>query len=309
MPLSLQGKVPVETQYRDKSPIKSLVACSSANPIPDCGYKAHLVGRCDAGNTVAVSAAPGTRVRICQGIYGCDEGFTPTGEYTKVIDAPGGQFHCPANGPLIAGKRWGYFSVMTQPPSDDATVQVTGADYPAPEAIVFTWPEGAFYGNIFLPNNLSSTAQGPDVDVAKSGIPGTAAERYREPEDHLAGDQHACFSPVWSDGPAVMNDRFCAGSSANCFVNQPMACFRKANDRCATNAVASGAFGNCKPTVTASSETVWVRAITTYLNDPCDLASSLEECNQERKERTVLGQPPDPRGKPSSSKAPPSSVK
>jgi hypothetical protein len=155
-------------------------------------------------------------------------------------------------------------------------VQANKGQYPASEKNVFTWPEGGFYGNIFRTNLLARIA-----------------EKYRDNKGAavLAADQNACFSPVWADGVAQMNDRFCAGAPG-CFVNNPMPCYQAPSDRCATNALSSLAFAKCKPIWPASSEPVWDLVITTYLNDPCDL-SSYEKCDPKE---LVRGRPPKPGG-------------
>jgi hypothetical protein len=260
MPFKLQKQVPVETQYRDKKKVASFEACSGSGP--DCGFAPQFVGRCTPGAQVKVKAAAANAgIRICKGLYGCDT-LQPMPPYTGVVVASqvgSAQFSCPSGG---------YYSVMTRPSS---AVKANKGRYPASEKSVFGWPEGGFYGNIFRTDFLARVA-----------------EKYRETKGPavLAGDQNACFSPVWVDGVAQMNDRFCAGVPG-CFVNNPMPCFKAPSDRCAANAVASQAFGKCKPIASASSEPVWDRVITTYLNDPCDL-SAQEKCDPKK---IVRGRP------------------
>jgi hypothetical protein len=247
-PFHLEKRVPIETIYREKTPVKSLAACSPSNPAPDCGYRPQFVGHCSGGTVKVTAGTATTGIRVCRGLYGCDTSGSPA--YTGVLaDGKGStQFLCPAGG--------GYYAVMS---TTKAAVKATG-HYPAPESEVCTWVEGAFYGNIFLTDRLAK-------------VP----ERYRESKGSgvLAGDEHACFSPIWTDGVAQMNDRFCAGEPG-CFVNSPMPCFKAVNDRCGESD--PPAYGKCKPTAVPSSEPTWQLVITTYLNDPCDLASRHGEC-------------------------------
>jgi hypothetical protein len=264
LPFKLQKQVPVETQYRDKTKVASFEACSGSNPPPDCGYAPQFVGSCSPGHQVKVKAVTaGTNIRICEGLYGCDTRTTMPA-YTRVIvpnQVDLAPFKCPATG---------YYSVMTNPSSP---VGANKGRYPAREEEVFTWPEGAFYGNIFRTDLLALVA-----DKYRDKGPGV-----------LAGDQNVCFSQKWKDGVAQMNDRFCA-VAAGCFVNVPMPCFQAPNDRCAKNADPPLAFAGCKPITPTSSEPVWGLVITTYLNDPCDL-SSKEKCDPKKLVRGRGGKP------------------
>src|SRR3954470_21510995 len=273
LPIALHAQVPVETQYRDHKPIPIFAPCTGSGS--DCGYERQFVGRCTANQNIRVrvtdNSPHNTKIRICRGLYGCEKSVPkPYRKYShrlaeRVDVAP---FVCPSDGPQIGTERWGYYSVMTKPGSPGSVVvQASSGDYPAREEAVFTWPEGAFYGNIFNTELTARVAsQCPDADK-------------RDPV--LAGDQHACFGPMWEHGVGVgqMNDRFCAippfapVPASACFATPPMACFLGAGDRCATNALSSGAFGDCKPTKFPSAESVFNLAITTYLNDPCDLSS------------------------------------
>jgi hypothetical protein len=263
-PFKLQKKVPVETQYRDKKKVASFEACGSG---ADCGYGPQFVGRCTPGNPVKVKATTaGTGIRICEGLYGCDT-LQPMPPYTSVVVAnqvDSAKFNCP---------KGGYYSVMTKP---SAPVNANEGRYPAREEEVFTFPEGAFYGNIFRTDLLARLS-----------------DKYRDKEAPgvLAGDQNACFSNLWQNGVAEMNDRFCAGA-AGCFVNAPMPCFQAVNDRCATDSVPPLAFAKCKPITATSSEQVWDLVITTYLNGPCDLSSEERQKECDPKRLVVPGWPP-----------------
>ena len=265
MPFKLQKRVPIETEYRDKTKVASLAPCSGSGP--DCGYAPQFVGQCHPGDQLKVKAnAANAGIRICEGLYGCDT-VHPVPPYTRAVvknEVGSAQFKCPPAG---------YYSVMTKPSSP---VKANKGQYPASEKNVFTWPEGAFYGNLFRTDLLARVA-----------------EKYREQRGPavLAADQNACFSPVWSDGVAQMNDRFCAGAPG-CFVNTPMPCFQAPSDRCAANALASQAFAKCKPITPSSTEPTWDLVITTYLNDPCDL-SGKEKCDAKELVRVPPPRPGD----------------
>jgi hypothetical protein len=293
LPLSLQPRVPIETQYRDKQPVKALQTCG-APPAVECGYQPAYVGRCVAGRTVKLRVSPGMQLRVCGGIYGCDTDLpVPRPTYVSVLVAHAtdrARFTCPANGPRVEGRRWGYYAVMTRPPASDPAAhakvraQSAGGEYPAPERDVFTWPEGAFYGDLF------------DTDAWEKAPP-TDPKGDQESPHLLAGAQFACYGRVWTDGVAQMDDRFCAlpptaPGAVGCFVNPPMACYRAGGDRCAADATGARAFASCKGEPSVAPTAPWKLPITTYLNDPCDLSAD-PNCDPAK---VAHRSPPDPDG-------------
>jgi hypothetical protein len=231
-------------------------------------------------------------LRVCKGLYGCDSGpFDPTKyddwsdpdpEYTGWLadsqytcpqnqTRPTVTFTCPTNGPLIDrsdltdGERYGYYSVMIGPGyaplsttlADVGThVVATAGNYPASEAEVFTYREGAFYGNLF------SDAQVADKDPRE-----------------LSGDAYACFGKEWSDGLATMTDRFCAGTD-ECFHHAPTPCFHSwtsGDAHCMSDLGMPGDFyQNCDDRPAGLH--TWSAPITVYLNHPCDLVDP-KACN------------------------------
>jgi hypothetical protein len=267
--LPLRDAVPVEDRYREShgTSIPSFQPCTNAGSQINCGFWRGYVGRCAPTEPVEIAAKPaGTRIRVCKGLYGCEKqvsGFPPppvrayAGLIRDGLDTL--RLTCPVGG---------YYSVMVRPKgTEPPSVTVKGGVYPADEKAVFTFAEGAFYGDLFETNK--------NQDVCGGQI--------------LTGDENACFSRGWTSGVDQMNDRFCnLGTGSNCFQNQPMPCFRnRSDDRCATDAVSGKAFSLCKstfpnpPASPPGSQAPWKWPLTTYLNSPCDLSSD-PACDPER---------------------------
>jgi hypothetical protein len=191
------------------------------------------------------------------------------------------------------GLRYGYYSVMLASSSAGApltadtaaAVTVTAEDtsttkgkhpgeYPATEQQVFTWREGAFYGDVFAPS----------------------ASKY------------ACFSDIWSDPDAYMEGRLCAGLPV-CDITTAGACKDlpqmydasppSPNQRCATadgpECPGAGNYEDCvdRTVTTPPYNPAWHRPVTVYLNHPCDLSLSRTDpkCQVPDPEASCL--PPD----------------
>jgi hypothetical protein len=339
--LEVAPKVPVETAYRENhgTPIASFKSCGQqclwGDPLRrNCDWEPRYVGQCVRGpitaemsgltphpNRVALALPAGThaRIRICPGIYGCDDSatgagpFQPAPYYSGQPIAQGRDtvvFECPLNGPLVgsftSGDRTGYYSVMigsakpgTPLPngldvklaSPASTTSPTSDAYPAPEAAVFTYREGAFYGNLFTPPNAAQPATDcPDVAM-------------------FSGDQYACFSSMWSDGAAMASDRFCAGPEAHCFGNDPAGCdpgpppsgrsvpaWLASSPRVGSGVGFPGAlpgdvvYDKCE----GRAAVPWPYPYTTYLNHPCDLFPSLDACKAYLRADVARSLPPAP---------------
>ncbi|WP_437900390.1 hypothetical protein [Sorangium sp. So ce124] len=280
--------VPVETEYRDAGdpPIKSLNApcaagAAAGDPARDCGWAGRHVGTCTPKARVVLkpggAARASTRhfmVRVCNGIHGCDHRtMAPRPWYSGLIaegvlsvDGRSGttrevSFTCPEPG--VPGPS--SFAVMVASPhpaeAPPATADVIAAGaaaiYPAPEDKVFTFREGAFYGNLF--------------GAANPGPPG----------EMLPNGQHACYSNVWSRPMAHFTDRLCAGRDAGCFGNPPGACLSSpaAPPRPDLARVCKGeGNGSYYGCAAAAGRTPWNHVITVFLNHPCDLAGDLIRC-------------------------------
>jgi len=278
--LPVRPRVKVETKYRENhgTPIRSFEVCrGSPAPAPtqDCGWEARYVGMCSPNRLVTLQVNGSARIRICKGIYGCDHADIPqtstgTEYYTPwyaghIVSTPASStltFTCP-QAPVPAKTR-SYFSVMLASPSSTSSldprvdVTVTGpstGQYPAPENMVFTYREGAFYGNIFA----AVQPLGPSRP---------------SPSDLLTNFQYACYSDDWSSKLAQLSDRLCAGPTNQCFENVPQPC----QPRCLIQAPGTGAYLQCNEAVPESRQ--WDHAITVYLNHPCDLASDINDCKE-----------------------------
>lgn len=312
--MSFLDRVPTQTMYRENhgTPIVSFERCDAlclwGDPLRrNCDWQPRLIGQCVRGtmDDERAEAAGGARsapprrvklalpptargrIRVCSGIYGCDDhapgagpatpGVMSNGHYVSFPPDYGGalitqgqdavEFECPGNGPKVGNDRTGYYAVMVAGPTAAAAIKpdadvklVSGGGlpnaYPATEEAVFTFREGGFYGSLFSAPPVASC---PDTAM-------------------LAGHQYACFSSIWSAGAAALADRLCAGpSGADCFVNDPGPCDEPAPtgvcDPSAPPPTSGPIYDVCD-----GSALAWQRPYTSYLNHPCDLSTSQDAC-------------------------------
>lgn len=311
-------------------------------PGVECNWAQAFVGRCDpAGGPVRLAIQDAlvcgtTPVRVCGGIHGC---YTAASGYSLPQDAldlqnpqqasywgmwkdqvgacagagPKLEFSCPTG---FAG----YYSVMTRPitppgdppqPGTPAMVQVVGTGtYPAKSADVFTFREGAFYGNLFAPGELAWSCemtdattrtctpvngnQGkPEVCSIRGQVTGVAAPCEHDPSLPYR-NVYACYALAdksdgqgnGSDdaGAAYLSDRICADPSHTCFFHRPVRCNYADPDanqqlgaHCQWNG--DGAYHRCE---SADRSTRYL-TITTYLNGTCDLLRDPQTCDATRK--------------------------
>ncbi|WP_437571576.1 hypothetical protein [Sorangium sp. So ce542] len=301
----LLPEVPVEKEHRDPNGpvLKSFdPTCPSGiapgNPARDCGWSGRRVGTCKAGERVEVrprrSGGDSFMVRVCKGIHGCDHSMVPPPWYSGVLaqgvlgnDAKTLSFKCPDFGAHSASS----FAIMVASPAPkssppetaDVTASGVAVEYPAPEAKVFTFREGAFYGDLFGPIN-----------------PAPAGEM-------LSNRQFACYSDRWTSPMAHLADRLCAGGE-DCFGNTPGACIESpaapperaklcagARDHDEDDAEAEdgderdGSYYGCVGLPKGArwdpeagswypEGARWNHAITVFLNHPCDLAGDPFKC-------------------------------
>lgn len=285
---------PAEYQPTTATKLDSFAECtaSETGPSRDCGWTADGIGACIPASTVSLGAGgvvscPGPAVgsssgakmvlRVCSGVVGCDSGgATNLGEGDESCAGvePVVTFTCPAEG---------FYSVMTAPwDSDDvgtASVEVSPdspARYALSEAQVFAVREGAFYGNIFVPEALAtkvfveerpSGGERPNYKVVgKDAIV----------EGAIYKKMYSCYDPAWREGAAYSSARVCAlpnplGGGANCASTVTGPCWTTGTQagRCEVNdgsqVPGDGDYERCKDT----TGKLWMEPVTTFLHDPC----------------------------------------
>ncbi|KYF77063.1 hypothetical protein BE17_10645 [Sorangium cellulosum] len=298
--VAMDGKVPVETDYREKKrnasgadeveTIESFLDCAGGGKVDSaderCGWSPRYVGECQVlqsnyANTRTVklkvkSDHPQNSpvfARVCQGIHGCNrEGYGSDDVRRKYIDhvasfkfAAGGdevEFPCPKNGPVVEKKQ------------NNVVV------------------ERIHYGHF----SVMLSEPDPAVDVVASGVgkvtyPAREVDvfRYREgafygnifdsASDAGAGKalfdkQYACYGEDLNEGKANIADRLCAlpvkTAEEKCFVNVPRSCAGRPGE----------GPGVCKPvnhgdnyvySLCEPGAPSWDYPITVYLTHPCDL--------------------------------------
>jgi hypothetical protein len=271
--------------------------------------------------TLSQGGQPVTNVklRVCRGMYACDFAMCQTnphlpachyaGHIKSVADGTGQiTFQCPANGPEMneeadtthPSHKYGYYSVMIAPmtsqPLDanydihalpEVALQYDGtgyekyAHYQANEREVFTYREGAFYGDLFA--DVYHSPNSPDPALRLRG--------YTRSRDY-DGFRPPIFS-CWADAMmspyiAFMDERWCAIDTNECFIGAPPStCHDQSPWECdyAGN-FWRGEFTLCTP---ITSEPPWKHPLTTYLNGPCDLAR--DDC-YDNPTRNVTAVPP-----------------
>jgi len=300
-----------------------------------------------------------TPIRLCRGIHGCysatsgyplPAGFPsndPARLYTvELLDRTGAcvgaELRFPCHTELPIG---GYYSVMTRPshagsglhpmtPTSPTVVKLAGpGTYPATDAEVFTFREGAFFGNLFEPAALrwhcrvldgkrtcSPTSSGDGaIETCELGAvaraldtPGGTEPRCVEARTLPYSNVFACYSFAQQqdsqggggddDGVAYLNDRICDEPHAKCFASVPRRChFSDSATNEAHGAhcdwVGDGRYHECK---SPDGITAYL-PITTYLNDPCDVLGDSALCSQVRRAFAASTRPlghvaPGPRG-------------
>ena len=327
---TLLPKVRVQTQFRENhgTPIQSFQRCDQVclrgDPVRrNCDWEPRYVGQCmrapgDGPRTVHLAITPGAavRVRICQGLYGCDDtdpglgagaATAPVFAHGRLVEFPtpyGGQmiyqgsptggaaieFPCPDNGPHVPGPggslvRTGYYSVMLGT-LDPAVPVAAGADVTlAPTA-------GA-------PVGTHDTYPAPERQVftyREGGFYGTIFPSAVQPAPPAPDNKFACASDLWSFDVATTEDRLCAGPMGSVL---PGGCFGRVPGQCdVPNTPGSCAAAATQPKVydaCRGGPHDWQRPYTTYLSHPCDLFATDEACTRylkDAKEIAVRRMPP-----------------
>jgi hypothetical protein len=355
----LHDAVSTETTFREsppgEDPSEGTPIGSFNGPVclqgHECGWAPAYVGTCKPGDPIQLaiqdpSACGSSMLRVCDGIHGClgtnsgyqvPDGFPqpPYSQWNK--DKAGActssplSFLCPTSVALS-----GSYSVMTRSiplgkgvhdsrsPSPIVIKAIGSATYPATEKQIFTFREGAFYGNLFEPDELSWNCEvGAGKRTCNPILPNEGAVETCDIK-HIPGDcvtaktvpyrnVYACFSLAQQqdtqgnapddDGVAYLNDRICdePDPSKPCFFHPPRRCyFQDPATNQARGAhcdwVGDGVYQNCK---SLDGKNAYL-PITTYLNDPCDLIGNHAVCSKLRRYLAKTGSTatvaPRPRG-------------
>ncbi|WP_433926126.1 hypothetical protein AB3662_24690 [Sorangium cellulosum] len=249
-----------------------------------------------------------TIVRVCDGIRGCEAGSPDELDQREVRcsgrSEPALRFECRSSGyfSVMSGPRAvrrmregasrppsrGAFTVASRPPPPDfldamptgggITIEVEPAPYhaavyPAQEADVFRWREGAFYGDLWLPGSLHTKLTDQMNEVSPDGT------FHAAPHSGVKVFQHAfaCTGEYWNDHVAYEQSRLCAGLDDDCVATSVGACGDShaiANcpplDQCAVDdgrlVEGDGDFQQC-----VGDSRTWNHPITVYLNKPSDV--------------------------------------
>jgi hypothetical protein len=228
------------------------------------GWQPDFVGICKRGTTVTLlreRAAMGHDVRVCTGIHACDPGqqepiiSDSPSVYSGFLKTSGPSepisFTCPGNAATSPNGNpdGAYFSILvlsgTEVPSASPMLRPISSFttiYPAREPDVFTYVEGAFYGNIL-------------------------------PDSPAPLDRNACSSAIWKEGTMYETGRVCADprDSNGCFIKSGP-CDRDSMRRDMTGNQAFYIFTR------EPSQFSWY-GVTVFLNDPNAILSDINEPN------------------------------
>lgn len=332
---ALDTRIPVDTGFREGmpnlDPAEGPLIDGFAGPLclkdHECNWKPAYVGTCTPGETVQLAIEDPAScklptLRACAGIHGCVKTLPKT--YASYITEKQGacapsvsagsplSFSCPVDAPVR-----GYYSVMVLPPlSPDhplstsisvtptpttsaapAVARITGTGkYPASETDVFTFLEGAFYGNLFRPERLKWSCElneagrwsCSDGAVSAAEIESCSLDRgCSVPVPYK--DVYACYSYVQqveeeNDGldAALLNSRICdlPDEGAKCFPHPLRRCHYKNREVNSTKGAGcdwigdDGAYGLCRGQDGDSA--VYRNIMTTYLNEPDDLIEDVQ---------------------------------
>jgi hypothetical protein len=270
--------------------VASIAPCTgpTSGVTRNCSWTNEYVGKCAPGANVTVGMGAACQagtlgwssgdqmLRVCSGIFGCNhnEAIAFNDDNCGGL-APSATFTCPSKG---------YFSVMKASYSSanksvgDAQSSA-GSWYELPETSIFSYREGAFYGNIFAEGSLN-----PSINIWVDGAGYTHNVYNHMPlingtNTAFYGNSHslmfACFSDVWEDGVTYETKRLCAGpqTAQVCPMVITGACRNtlmqnQPTYRCEVNDAGQGDYDSCY-----GAGTVYQQPLTVFLNQPCDLFS------------------------------------
>lgn len=234
--------------------VQSWLPCDGSSSVDpdarDCGWDPGHVGTCEPEKPISLtpsdSCEPGSALRVCTGADACDH-RDALGSLPDMCSADPMNLECPAEGKI---------ALMTTPRSSPATppVVASNARYPVAESELYTWREGAFFGNLLDPGAIDPRIEvriengeviyafSPDrdgdrkdesiYDVACNDLSSDPDdlrdERHSKFLDRLAetypgediivhSNLHACWDPGWTAGAAYAAQRVCAGPGARKF--------------------------------------------------------------------------------------------
>jgi hypothetical protein len=271
---------------------------------PDCGWQQAYVGTCQHGTEIELRAQADCKIsiRACGGIYGCENSPGASSlkhPYSVILGQSSScslTFRCPLQ-PSEPGEvvTHGTYGVMIKSSGGNLTkLTVHTGKYPSPEVDIFQFREGAFFGNLFEPNELTRTREmtmeggkwtALEAIPISSISPMASASSNCQSAQTIIPYQHvyACYSLEQSplptdiqstkeDGSANLNDRICAEpNSTKCFPHAIVACV----DRCSQSAD-KRVYESCKGDPKTDNKTY--SPITTYLDEPCSLLDS-QQCD------------------------------
>jgi len=347
VPISMRGegtrllpRVPVQTQFRENhgTPIQSFQRCDQVCLRGDrvrrnCDWEPRYVGQCmrgpgDGPRKIHLQVEPSAagRVRICQGLYGCDDtgpglgagaATAPVFAHGRLVEFPtpyGGQliyqgatgqvieFDCPSDGPRVPAPdgslvRTGYYSVMLGTLAPTASVA----------ADVVLVPQAG------EPVATHDAYPAPELQVftyREGGFYGTIFPPAAPPPSPSAppppppNEKFACASEIWNIGFATSQNRLCAGPMGSvlpegCFGHVPPGQCDNPGTPGSCEAAPAGAVPQV-PKVYAACQggaRPWQHPYTTYLSHPCDLFATDEACARylkDGKEAAMRRMPPEP---------------
>jgi hypothetical protein len=258
------------------------------------GWMPGYIGNCKPNNPVSLAiqgaGCAQTSLRVCRGIYGCNGSNADAADHPLFVQEKNGA--C-SNAPLtFACPAGGYYGLMTKPQQPEVTpLAAGGGQYPAVAGEVFSYIEGAFFGNLFDPNGLTHFRE----MILKDGHPvaqgGSIADAGADDDEDTVPHRniYACFTLGLQEdaaqgddvGAAYINARVCAKPGKKCFPNPPRRCHFK--DTAMNNEVGyhckwmgdEGVYQDCR-----GDQGVTYSPITVRLNDPCSLIDDRDLCGR-----------------------------
>ncbi|MBN1204573.1 MAG: hypothetical protein JXB05_06580 [Myxococcaceae bacterium] len=271
--------------WRDRSrTVSSLEACGSSSHgvSRNCGFRPGHVRACTPGATVTVAAgAPSEArcnvdpplgavtsgdmvLRACEGLAACDSGTPELLDASEGYECPNYlykptlNFTCPPSG---------LFNVMEAPYASEFSGSVELGELgsaPALEQDQFAVREGAFFGNIFVPESLAYEVtynKGQQLITPISG----GKVVYKS--------MHTCADAAWERSADYAWTRVC--TSGYCAAHSIGVC----QSKCGVDSTGDGEFRTCWDDSSSSS---WSFGLTTFLHHACDLRPSGDpkSCNR-----------------------------